>query len=212
MSGVLRNLVYDIIPAISNLSLIPGNIKPWPHFTEQFPVKTVIIENESLCEELENNIRQAGPHSLSSAKCLMTKLNMHEEHDSFITVGDYAIKLAQSCPVAKRTTSDGKKEVVPLRLKETWGLLYIKGNQANIHNHWPFLWSYTYCVKAGKCCTPLRFPTAMKELAIVPEIGQLIVFPAYIMHEVHEHTCDHERIMISGNLEVDWDSQWQRTI
>ena len=191
--------------ALSDMVYGKGN-KPWPHFTEKFPVKTEITGNENLRETLEKNIRQAGDHlqKRTSAKCLMTKWNMHEEYDSFATIGDYAINLAHSCPVAQRTTPDGEKENVPLYVKESWGLIYIKGNATEVHNHWPSLWSYTYCVKAYKCCTPLTFPTATKKLEIVPETGQLILFPAWIMHEVHEQTCEDERIMISGNLDVNW--------
>ena len=192
--SALRDLVYG-----------KGNM-PWPYFSEKFPVKTRVIKNEELCKDLERDIREAGDHlqKRTSAKCLMTKWNMHEEYDSFATIGDYAINLANSCPVAQRTTPDGEKENVPLYIKECWGLIYVKGNTAGVHNHWPSLWSYTYCVKANKCCSPLIFPTATKKLEIVPETGQLILFPAWIMHEVHEHTCNHERIMISGNLDVNW--------
>ena len=183
-----------------------ANKKPWPYFTEKFPVKTIIIENEALCKDLENDIRQAGDHlqKRTAAKCLMTKWNMQDDYESFATVGDYAIKLAHQWPIGKRTTPVGKKDVVPLYLNESWGLIYTKGDTTKIHNHWPSLWSYTYCVKADKCCSPLIFPTAMKKLEIVPETGQLILFPAWVMHEVHEQTCDHERIMISGNLDVNW--------
>ena len=192
--SALRDLVYG-----------KGN-RPWPYFSEKFPVKTEIAGSSSLRESLEANIREAGDHlqKRTSAKCLMTRWNMHEEYASFETIGNYAITLAHSCPVAQRTTPDGKKENVPLHVKESWGLIYVKGNTAETHNHWPSLWSYTYCVKAGKCCAPLRFPTAMQELEIIPEAGQLILFPAWIMHEVHEHICDHERIMISGNLDANW--------
>ena len=28
-----------------------GGRKPWPHFTEKFPVKTLIIEKEELCKD-----------------------------------------------------------------------------------------------------------------------------------------------------------------
>ena len=180
--------------------------RPWPYFSEKFPIKTEIIGNDNLRGLIEANIREAGDHlqKRTSAKCLMTRWNMHEEYASFETIGNYAITLAHSCPVAQRTTPDGKKENVPLHVKESWGLIYVKGNTAEMHNHWPSLWSYTYCVKAGNCCAPLRFPTAMQELEIIPEAGQLILFPAWIMHEVHEHICDHERIMISGNLDANW--------
>ena len=191
--------------ALSDLVYGKGK-SPWPHFTEKFPVKTEITGNENLREALETNIRQAGDYlkKRTSAKCLMTRWNMHEEYASFGTIGNYAINLAHSCPVALRTTPNGKKETVPLHIKETWGLIYVKGNIAEIHNHWPSLWSYTYCVKADKCCAPLRFPTTTENLEIIPETGQLILFPAWVMHEVHEHICEHERIMISGNLDVNW--------
>ena len=192
--------------ALSDLAYGKGN-RPWPHFTEKFPVKTDLVGSNILREALEANIREAGDHlqKRTSAKCLMTRWDMHEEYDSFGTVGNYAINFAHSCPVAQRTTPDGKKENVPLYLKETWGLIYVKGNTTGIHNHWPSLWSYTYCVKAGKCCTPLIFPTATEKLEIVPETGQLVLFPAWVMHEVHEQACDHDRIMISGNLDVNWE-------
>ena len=192
--------------ALSDLAYGKGN-KPWPHFTEKFPVKTDLVGSNILREALEANIREAGDHlqKRTSAKCLMTRWDMHEEYDSFGTVGNYAINFAHSCPVAQRTTPDGKKENVPLYLKETWGLIYVKGNTTGIHNHWPSLWSYTYCVKAGKCCTPLIFPTATEKLEIVPETGQLVLFPAWVMHEVHKQACDHDRIMISGNLDVNWE-------
>ena len=184
-----------------------ANKKPWPYFVEKFPVKTLIIENEGLCKDLEDAILKEGDHlqKRTAAKCLMTKWNMHEDYESFAQVGDYARKLAQQWPVAQRTYPWGEKEVVPLYVKESWGLIYEKGNKTNVHNHWPSLWSFTYCVKAGECCSPLVFPTATPmKMEIVPKTGQLILFPAWIMHEVHEHTCDHERIMLSGNIDVNW--------
>ena len=30
----------------------------------------------------------------------------------------------------------------------------------------------------------------------------MIVFPAWIKHEVPEHKCEHDRIMLSGNLNM----------
>ena len=37
----------------------------------------------------------------------------------------------------------------------------------------------------------------------LPKTSQMIVFPAWIKHEVPAHTCEHDRIMISGNLNMD---------
>ena len=33
-----------------------------------------------------------------------------------------------------------------------------------------------------------------------PQESQMIIFPGWLHHEVPTHTCDHERIMIAGNL------------
>ena len=191
--------------------LVYGKDKgPWPRFTEKYPVKTKIFAERALDsllnEELDNDIKKAGDflQGRTSAKCLMTKWDMHEDYGSFQEIGNRAIELADTCPVSLRTNTDGKKEKVPLYIKETWGLVYFKGDVADIHNHWPSLWSYTYCVRAEKCCSPLVFPTATKKLEIVPETGQMVLFPAWLMHEVPKHQCEHERVMVSGNLDVAW--------
>ena len=198
------------LSALSNLS---SSFKPrvggWPTFSEKFPLKVKLLDpaiHIDLDKELEFAIREAGDElkGRTEAKCLMTHWQMHKDYQSFSMIGDAAITVADSCPLAKRTLPDGTPEKVPLYIKESWGLIYKKEQYANRHTHWPSLWSYTYCVKANKCCTPLVFPTATNNLKIVPETGQLILFPAWVMHEVHEQTCDHERIMISGNLDVNW--------
>ena len=35
---------------------------------------------------------------------------------------------------------------------------------------------------------------------VKPKAGQMILFPAWITHKVPKHKCEHERIMIAGNL------------
>ncbi len=52
-------------------------------------------------------------------------------------------------------------------------------------------------------CAPLVFPNAQEPLSVTPKTSQMILFPSWLQHEVPEHTCDHNRIMISGNLNVD---------
>lgn len=190
---------------------MPNAVTPWPIFREKFPIRKKLFppgkERATLNEQLTNIITMEGDslQHRSQAKCLMTRWNMHEAFDEFFLIGASAIDFAFRTPLAHRSKENGEPNDVPLYIQETWGLIYGKGHRCDIHTHWPSLWSYTYCVKANKCCAPLRFPTAMQELDIVPETGQLILFPAWIMHEVHEHICDHERIMISGNLDVNWE-------
>jgi hypothetical protein len=112
------------------------------------------------------------------------------------------MEIANDCPLATKTNTDGVPVKVSLHLNDTWGLIYNKGQSAKMHNHWPSLWSYTFCVNACESCAPLVFPTCEYEYDVEPMPAQLIIFPAWVMHEVPPHTCDHERIMIAGNLNI----------
>ena len=189
--------------ALSNLVYGKGN-KPWPHFTDKYPVKVKLIEGMDN-DQIENDIRDAGDHlgGRTAAKCLMTRWDMHKIYASFLTVATEAIKIADACPLATKTDTDGKPLKVPLYLNDTWGLVYTTGESAKVHNHWPSLWSYTYCVSACENCSPLVFPNAKEPLSVTPKTSQMIVFPSWLKHEVPKHTCEHDRIMLSGNLNVD---------
>ena len=180
------------------------NNKPWPHFIDKYPVKVKQI-TELDNNKLEIDIREEGDYlgGRTAAKCLMTRWDMHNFYHSFIFVADKAMEIANACPLATKTDTDGVPLKVPLYLNDTWGLIYNKGQSAKMHNHWPSLWSYTYCVFACEKCSPLVFPNAQEPLSVIPKTSQMIVFPAWLQHEVPTHTCEHDRIMIAGNLNVD---------
>ena len=184
---------------------------PWPYFTDKYPVKVKQItgmctavqsDGSSLNDQLERDIREAGDYlgGRTAAKCLMTRWDMHTVYNSFVRVSEKAIEIADACPLATKTDTAGNPLKVPLHLNDTWGLIYNKGQSAKMHNHWPSLWSYTYCVFACENCAPLVFPHAHEPLSVTPKTSQMIVFPSWLQHEVPTHTCDHDRIMISGNL------------
>ena len=82
-------------------------------------------------------------------------------------------------------------------------MIYKKGDITNAHQHYPCLWSWTYCVKACELCSPLVFPTSEDKEEIEPEDGQLIIWPSHVLHEVPKQICDHERIMIAGDVLFD---------
>ena len=180
------------------------NNKPWPHFIDKYPVKVNQITGLDN-DQLEKDIRDAGDYlgGRTAAKCLMTRWDMHAFYHSFVFVADEAMEIANACPLATKTDTDGTPLKVPLYLNDTWGLIYNKGQSAKMHNHWPSLWSYTYCVFACEKCSPLVFPNAQEPLSVIPKTSQMIVFPAWLQHEVQTHTCEHDRIMISGNLNSD---------
>ena len=130
----------------------------------------------------------------------MTRWDMHMVCKDFWDVAEKAKEIAYACPLATKTDTNGKTLIVPLYLNDTWGLIYTKGQSAKVHNHWPSLWSYTYCIFACENCSPLVFPNANEPLSVTPKTSQIIVFPSWLQHEVPKHPCDHDRIMLSGNL------------
>ena len=186
--------------ALSDLVYGKGS-KPWPHFTDKYPVKVQQITGLDN-DQLKRDIIEAGDHlqGRTAAKCLMTQWDMHTIYDSFVQVSEKAREIADACPLATKTDTNGNLLKVPLRLNDTWGLVYTKGQSAKKHNHWPSLWSYTYCVSACENCSPLVFPNAQEPLRVTPKTSQMIVFPSWLQHEVPTHKCEHDRIMISGNL------------
>jgi uncharacterized protein (TIGR02466 family) len=214
---------------MSSLSKLANTLTPkkvtnkWPSFYQAYPLKVKDIADPTnggvLNSLLEKGIRDAGDkyENRTEAKCLMTRWDMHDHYESFNLIGQAAISLAQSVPLAKRTTPEGQPETVPLIINESWGLIYNKGQFCNSHTHWPSLWSYTYCVKGDDCCPPLIFPDMQQtvalsngmdkgiipdeNLAITPKTGQLILWPAWLQHYVSIQECDCDRIMIAGNLD-----------
>ena len=188
--------------ALSDLVYGKDN-KPWPYFSDKYPVKVKQITGLDN-DQLEKDIREAGDYlgGRTAAKCLMTRWDMHTVYESFRLVSEKAMEIASDCPLATKTDTDGTPLKVPLYLNDTWGLIYTKGQSAKVHNHWPSLWSYTYCISACEECAPLVLPNAKEPLSVTPKTSQMIVFPAWIKHEVPEHKCEHDRIMLSGNLNM----------
>ena len=82
--------------ALSDL-LYGKNNKPWPYFTDKYPVKVkdiagmseaILSDGSSLNDQLEKDIREAGDYlsSRTPAKCLMTRWDMHDIYLSLIHI------------------------------------------------------------------------------------------------------------------------------
>ena len=80
-----------------------------------------------------------------------------------------------------------------------WGAIYNKGEYAQSHTHGKNMWSWVYFVDCCNKCAPLVF----NETEIVPEVNLLVYFDGMIKHEVPSHICDHERIILAGNIKKD---------
>ena len=102
--------------ALSNLSSsFKSRVGGWPTFSEKFPLKVKLLDpaiHSDLDVDLEDAILEAGDalQGRTEAKCLMTHWTMHAKYQSFRMIGDAAITVADSCPLAKRTLPDGTPE------------------------------------------------------------------------------------------------------
>jgi len=79
----------------------------------------------------------------------------------------------------------------------SWGAIYNKGSHAKIHNHFPCLWSSVYYVKGSTKDSPLCFPDF--DVAIPPETGYCVNFPAYMWHYVPPLVHDEDRCSFAVN-------------
>ena len=221
--GALKQLAANIAPKTQqpffneNFKVGIVEMNQSMHFNIPRATKTLVDDDGdnivcTLNSVLEQDIREAGDSLQgrnSSASCFMTQWKMHESYESFKALGAAAIQLAEHIPLAKRTYVDGTDNPIDYYMQESWGLIYTKGHATKNHTHWPSVWSATYCVKACEECAPLIFTNTKEEYKVVPKIGQLVLFPAWVNHYVPEHTCDHERIMIAINLDVKWYEEYK---
>jgi hypothetical protein len=118
----------------------------------------------------------------------MSSWFMHEQNEEFMKLCDYAVHLATE-------NSPNKVFLMPY---DCWTASYTKGDWTKPHDHWPSIWSWVYNVDCCDSCAPLVFPDAKQE--VIPEKNTMIMFPGWVKHSVPKHQCDHERIVIAGNL------------
>ena len=165
---------------------------------------------EVLNAHLINDIEDAGQGALSAAKCFRTHWKMHEQYESFRLLNNAILEMAKQLPLASRTDEQGVPEEVPLKVLESWGLVYRKGESTDAHTHWPALWSYCYCVSACEDCVPITFPNmdtywgGLNDNEVSHKTGQILLWPAWITHQVYEHECDHDRVVVAGNIYTDF--------
>ena len=83
--------------------------------------------------------------------------------------------------------------------KAVWGATYNKGEYAVKHSHGKEGTSWVYYLSCCNTCAPLVFD----EKEIIPETDLLVYFSSEIEHEVPEQKCNHERIILAGNIKKD---------
>ena len=170
---------------------------------------TVTVEHSNFDNKaLEEIIRSVGDQyeQRTRAKCYRTRWDLHEVHPEVRKIGRAAMSMARKNPLAGKTSPDGTPEEIEYGIRECWGLIYSKGQETRSHSHWPSTWAFVYNVKACPRCSTLILPSngIHPNTDISPVEGQLVLFPAWLNHEVPFQPCDHERIIVAGNLDIVW--------
>ena len=90
------------------------------------------------------------------------------------------------------------------KTQDLWVASYGCGDYSETHDHVDFDWSFVWYLDACSNCSPLVFPNLKRPWlppeVIYPKVGNLHVFNSNTKHYVPPHTCDHDRVVVSGNL------------
>ena len=166
------------------------------NITRPIFIKNIYDEvGQNLHSTLESIILKIGDEwkgQLTVVQANITNLNMHGRYREFKTISDIVISYAEkmgSTPIKCRTS-------------DCWGVLYKKNNFAVAHAHWPNIWSWGYYVKVPGGSSPLVFPEGKEgNYYVFPEVGDLVIFPAWTKHEVPPSAIEEDRMLVGGNLE-----------
>ena len=159
-------------------------------------IKNIFDEvGNHLHSTLENILRETGDEwkrRLTVVQANITNLNMHHRYPSFNQICDIVISYAEKMGSTP----------IKCRASDCWGVLYKKKDFAVAHAHWPNIWSWGYYVKVPQGSMPLVFPEGKEgNYYVFPKVGDLVIFPAWIKHEVPPSTIDEDRMLVGGNLE-----------
>ena len=167
-------------------------------FDMKFPVIQKDCSDEKLQKRLADTCRDIGDvqQNQTNVQASMTDWYMHETNSDFMQVCEIAIQLAYE--------NSPSMAIVSLMPYDCWGAIYTKGNYTKSHEHWPQIWSWVYNIECCENCAPLIFEDASYQIA--PIKGNMVLFPGWIRHKVSKQQCDHERIILAGNLGM---NPWQ---
>ena len=168
-------------------------------FSEEYPVIMKTYPDwKEINPILEKYIREQGDrkNKRTNVKAQMTEWNMQVEAggEHFQNICDFARELSlENSPV----------QFIP-DVYDCWGAVYRKGEFTQSHDHWPSIWSWCYYVNVSSKCSPLHFKNASgilnEPLNVQPSNGLMVIFPGWVKHEVKPQSCEHERVMIAGNI------------
>ena len=133
----------------------------------------------------------------TNVRALMTKWAMTE----YSNVRDLAIDIVVNhLPNLSAPPVDGG--TVNWVVDSIWGNVFSKGDHAIPHHHMPGIYSFVYYVKMPKGSSQLKFNELRGQ--IILEEGDVIIFPAHLLHSAPQHPIEEERVTIAGNIATAW--------
>lgn len=138
----------------------------------------MIIYNLDVDSRLKNIIIKTGDkqNKKTAVKALMTDWNMRE-YDAFDNLAKFI-----------ETKVSGE-------VFDIWGALYKKNQYTESHSHKNVTNTFVYFIDVCEECAPLF----IDDKKIIPENGKLVIFKDEV-HYTSKHKCDHDRIIIAGNI------------
>ena len=136
----------------------------------------------------------------------------HSDWKFFEQSQSVSIVCNQAVSFVKSIVSEESNMNWDINLEEGWGIKYERGDSTRKHSHFPHSWSFVYMVSGCDQCSPLDLyaipDESLKKLfnytferhEITFEPGKMVIFPGWVNHEVKEHTCDHARYAVAGNI------------
>jgi hypothetical protein len=182
---------------IDKIPLVRDEVKNYDILvTRPIFIKNIFDEvGDHLHSNLKSIIRTTGDEwkrRLTVVQADITNLNMHHRYPSFNQICNIVISYAEKMGSTP----------IKCRASDCWGVLYKKNDFAVAHAHWPNVWSWGYYVEVPQGSSPLVFPEGKEgNYYVFPQVGDLIIFPAWIKHEVPPSMIDEDRMLVGGNLE-----------
>ena len=186
-------------------------------------VSCYILENyEKLNNELEKYIyelRKNDPEGISRSN----QGGWHSKNFKFedSIVSKYAKLIEKNIHDVITSGYDWKYIPNKVHITEMWSIVNKKNDINHKHNHQRNHLSAAYYVRAPKNCGEIQFyePAEIKnmwsppinkanefnadKMAIKPQEGLLVIFPAYLNHMVKANQSNKDRIVISFNIKID---------
>jgi hypothetical protein len=83
-------------------------------------------------------------------------------------------------------------------ITDMWGVQYLKNESTDTHTHHPNTLAFVYFINSTKKDSPLIFCDSFYKF--YGESGDLIIFPAYLKHNVPKQMNNNIRTTIAGNV------------